>query len=91
MNNKKLKMLFGSNCRIKILKYYFKNPNGEFYIRELTTLLDEHFNNVRKEMIKLEEVGILEMEVRGKANFFFLRKNKLSHAIATVFGIDLKK
>jgi len=88
MNDAKLKILFGSACRIKVLRHYFENPYGGFYIRELTTVLKEHMNNVRRELIKLEKLGILKKVEKGRLNYFYLKECDLAHDLAKVFGYN---
>ena len=51
--------LFGSKTRVKLLNLFFNNPNTNYYVREITRLIDEQVNSVRRELSNLQEVGIV--------------------------------
>jgi predicted transcriptional regulator len=71
MNPKKsLKSLVVSQTRLKLIKEFFTFPREAFYIRELTRKTVEKINSVRRELINLEEVGILYSERRGNRLFY---------------------
>ncbi len=55
-----LHQLFSSNTRVKLLKLFLFNPDKKFFVRELTRLLDEHLNSIRRELSNLEEVGLIK-------------------------------
>ena len=55
-----LKTLFTSNARVKILKQFFLHPNEQFFVRELTRILDEQVNAVRRELDSLKKIGLLK-------------------------------
>lgn len=54
-----LEQLFNSKIRIKLLKLFLANPNKQYYIRQLTRLLDSQINSVRREINNLVSIGIL--------------------------------
>jgi Fic family protein len=90
MTDPKLKSLFGSTCRIEILKHYFENPYGEFYIREITGLLKQHMNNVRRELANLQKIGILKKVSRGRMIYYVLKEDsEIVRDLAKVFGYNL--
>jgi hypothetical protein len=51
--------LFGSKTRIKLLHLFLNNPGKAFYVREITRLVDEQINSVRRELSNLLEVGVI--------------------------------
>jgi hypothetical protein len=51
--------LFGSKTRIKLLHLFLNNPGKAFYVREITRLIDEQINSVRRELSNMLEVGII--------------------------------
>lgn len=55
-----IKNLFISKVRIRILEKYLLNPNATFHVRGLVRELNEEINAVRRELINLEETGILK-------------------------------
>ncbi len=55
-----LQKLFSSNTRVKLLKLFLFNPEKKFFVRELTRVLDEHLNSIRRELSNLEEIGFIK-------------------------------
>ena len=51
--------LFGSKSRVKLLHLFMNNPGKSFYVREITRLIDEQINSVRRELSNLLEVGVI--------------------------------
>ena len=51
--------LFGSKTRVKLLHLFMNNPGKAFYVREITRLIDEQINSVRRELSNLLEVGVI--------------------------------
>lgn len=51
--------LFGSKTRVKLLHLFLNNPGKAFYVREITRLIDEQINSVRRELANLLEVGVI--------------------------------
>ncbi len=54
--------LFGSKTRAKLLRLFFENPEKSFYVREMTRVIDEQINSVRRELLNLESIGIIKNE-----------------------------
>ena len=61
-NNTPIEKLFGSKTRAKLLKLFFENPGKSFYVREMTRVIDEQINSVRRELLNLESIGIIKNE-----------------------------
>ena len=92
INHNKM-ILIKSKLSQKILTYFFTNPEGNFYVRELARLLNEDVSNLAKELIKLEKEGIFESEIRGKTKYYHLNKNyplykQLKEIIFKTTGIE---
>lgn len=51
--------LFGSKTRVKLLHLFLNNPGKAFYVREITRLIDEQINSVRRELSNLLNVGVI--------------------------------
>ncbi len=51
--------LFGSKTRVKLLHLFLNNPGKAFYVREITRLIDEQINSVRRELANMLAVGII--------------------------------
>lgn len=54
--------LFGSKTRAKLLSLFFENPEKSFYVREMTRVIDEQINSVRRELLNLESIGVIKSE-----------------------------
>ena len=53
--------LFGSKTRVKLLHLFLNNPGTSFYVREITRLVDEQINSVRRELSNMSSVGIISV------------------------------
>lgn len=51
--------LFGSKTRVKLLHLFLNNPDKAFYVREITRLVEEQINSVRRELANLLSVGVI--------------------------------
>lgn len=51
--------LFGSKTRVKLLHLFLNNPGKSFFVREITRIIDEQINSVRRELSNMLEVGII--------------------------------
>ncbi|MBP9668434.1 hypothetical protein KBD70_01670, partial [Candidatus Saccharibacteria bacterium] len=54
--------LFGSKTRVKLLKLFLNNPDSSYYVREITRLIDEQINSVRRELSNMLKIGIITSE-----------------------------
>ena len=63
-----------SKVRAKLIRAFFSDPSEMFYVRQLTRLIDEEINAVRRELIHLQEVGFLSSERRGNRLYYSLNK-----------------
>jgi len=60
-----LKKLFISKVRVSILKVYTEDLNASYHVRGLVRELDEEINAVRRELINLEDAGVLRSHKDG--------------------------
>jgi hypothetical protein len=51
--------LFGSKTRVKLLHLFLNHPGQSFYVREITRMIDEQINSVRRELANMLNVGII--------------------------------
>lgn len=54
--------LFGSKTRVKLLHLFLNHPGQSFYVREITRLIDEQINSVRRELSNMLEVGVISSD-----------------------------
>ena len=52
--------LFGSKTRIKLLHLFLNNPGKSYYVREITRVIDEQINSVRRELANMLKVGVIK-------------------------------
>jgi hypothetical protein len=70
-----LKHLFTSNTRVKLLTLFLRNPDSEYFIRELTRKLDEQINSVRRELDNLKKMGLLKTKTKNRKKYYIVNKN----------------
>lgn len=51
--------LFSSKTRVKLLHLFLNNPGKSFYVREITRLIGEQINSVRRELANMLNVGVI--------------------------------
>lgn len=89
-----LEKLFGSKTRAKLLDLFFSNPSQSFYVREITRVIDEQINSVRRELLNLDSIGIIKNETYDNKVYYSANmKHPLSHALSEMFSakLDLSK
>ncbi len=70
----KLQDLITSRVRVKLLSLFYSHPSELYYIRETTRAVNEEINAVRRELIKLTDVGVLFCENRGNRQYYGINK-----------------
>jgi len=70
-----LEQLFGSKTRTKLLRLFFMGKEGRFYVREITRLIDERINSVRRELENLKLFGLIKDEIVNNKRFYFLNED----------------
>lgn len=66
--------LFGSKTRVKLLRLFMSNPDDSYYVREVTRMVGEQINSVRRELKNLIAVGIIKS--RAVKNQLYYSANK---------------
>ncbi len=64
-----------TKLRRKLLTYSFTHPDEQFYVRELSVLIDEDPGNLSRELRKLEEEGLYISIIRGREKFYSLNES----------------
>lgn len=86
---------FLKNGRGAILELFFKNPNREFYLRELATTLNQEVSSIQNYINSLVEQNIIQDERKGNMRFFKLNRNhpiyeEIKSIISKTIGIEHK-
>ena len=69
--------LIVSKVRVKMLELFFTEPEEMYYVREITRLVKEEINAVRRELERMQDCGLLKSEQRGNRLYYFLNKKFL--------------
>jgi predicted nucleotidyltransferase len=83
-----LETLLGSKLRAKVLGWLFSHPDERYFVRQLTTLVEEDSTNVSRELARLEKTGILVTTTEGKQKYY--QANRQSPLFNELHGLMLK-
>ena len=64
-----------SKVRVKMLELFFRNPNELYYVRQITRLVEEEINAVRRELERMTNTGILKSEKRGNRLYYYVNNH----------------
>ncbi|MDD4628902.1 MAG: winged helix-turn-helix domain-containing protein [Candidatus Peribacteraceae bacterium] len=67
-----LKALFSSQTRVKLLSTFLLHPEEEYFIRELTRLLHEQINSIRRELENLRRIGLVRARHRNRKKYYHI-------------------
>lgn len=85
--NTPVEKLFGSKTRAKLLRLFFENPEKSFYVREMTRVIDEQINSVRRELINLESIGIIKNETFDNKIYYSANtKHPFTRPLSDIFS-----
>nr|MBU1328370.1 hypothetical protein [Candidatus Omnitrophota bacterium] len=70
-----IEKLVNSKTRLKILKLFLSNIDDRYYLRELERLLEESLSPLRRQLMKLTNIGILITEEEANLKYYKLNKN----------------
>ena len=93
-NGTSVEKLFGSKTRTKLLNLFFSNPSKSYYVREITRVIEEQINSVRRELMNLESIGIIKNDTYDNKVYYSANlKHPYTHALTEIFTkkIDVVK
>ena len=67
--------LFGSKTRVKLLHLFLNNPEKSFYVREITRMIDEQINSVRRELANMVSVGIVQQDATDNKLYYSVNED----------------
>jgi len=80
-----LKKIFGSGARVKLFTQFLMNPEEEYFIRQLTRILDEQINSLRRELENLETIGMLKSREKNRKKYYFINPHfPLLHELTSI-------
>lgn len=65
-----LERLFGSRTRAKLLVLFTGGVRRPYYVRELSRLVSERVNSIRREVENLRRIGLLQTHLRAGKKFY---------------------
>ncbi|MDR0591331.1 MAG: winged helix-turn-helix domain-containing protein [Candidatus Nomurabacteria bacterium] len=81
--------LFGSKTRTKLLKLFLTNEKKSFYVREITRLIDEQVNSVRRELANLYGLGVVKSDTYDNKLYYMINRNYAHFsALKSIFIAD---
>lgn len=82
-----IEKLFGSKTRAKLLDLFFSDTSKSYYVREITRVIGEQINSVRRELINLENIGIVKSETYDNKVYYSAdMKGPYAHAFQEIFS-----
>ncbi len=72
-----LKKLFSSNTRVKILSLFLFNDDLNYYVREISKLINVHPSQVLKELSNLEDLNIIVKHKKGNLSIYKVNKSNI--------------
>ncbi len=82
-----LEKLFGSKTRAKLLGLFFENPDKSYYVREITRVIEEQINSVRRELTNLNALGLVKIEnYENKVYYSANTKHPFARPMTEIFS-----
>ncbi|MCL5093545.1 MAG: transcriptional regulator [Patescibacteria group bacterium] len=79
--------LFGSRTRVKLLNLFLNNEERTFYVREITRLIGEQINSVRRELSNLKNLGLLNFKYKNGKLYYIANINaEIFPELKNIFG-----
>ena len=70
-----LQELITSRVRVKLLVLFLTNPDVEYYLKGLVRALGENNNAIRRELRRLEKIGLLNSRRQGNVKYYWVNKH----------------
>lgn len=72
-----LRDLFISKTRVKVLETFLTDPTQMFHVRDMVRKTAEEINAVRRELSRMEDLGMVKKEPRGNRLYYWFRTDYL--------------
>lgn len=87
MNQEVLKALFSSQTRVKLLSVFLLHPEEEYFIRQLTRILNEQINSIRRELENLRRIGLVKARHKNRRKFYKVDQEfPIFHDLRSIFA-----
>ena len=82
-----MEKLFGSKTRAKLLALFFEGTDKSYYVREITRVIEEQINSVRRELSNLESLGLIKNETyENKVYYSANTKHPFARPMSEIFS-----
>ena len=82
-----LEKLFGSKTRAKLLALFVENTEKSYYVREITRVIEEQINSVRRELTNLSSLGLVKIEnYENKVYYSANMKHPFARPMTEIFA-----
>ncbi len=68
-----LKDLFISKTRVKLLETFLSDPTQMYHVRDMVRRTGDEINAVRRELARMENLGMVKKEPRGNRLYYWFR------------------
>lgn len=82
--------IFGSKTRVKLLGLFLTSPEKSFYVREITRIIDEQVNSVRRELSNLEQAGVVKSTTEDRKLYYSIDQRFKYYIPLRAIFTDLK-
>lgn len=91
MSSTVLKALFSSQTRMKLLSTFLLHPEREYFIRELTRLLGEQINSIRRELENLRRIGLVKARHKNRKKYYHVDPDfTLFQELRSIFSKEIQ-
>ncbi len=70
-----LKDIIVSKARVKLLEIFLSDPTQMYHVRDLVRKTSEEINAIRRELLHMEEAGMVKKEARGNRLYYWFRQD----------------
>jgi predicted nucleotidyltransferase len=69
-SQKGIGVLFASTTLVELLRLFMLQPEREYYQRELQRLTGAHLRQLQRDLVRLEQSGLVEQRVHGNRRYY---------------------
>lgn len=75
-----LKDLFISKTRVKLLETFLSDPTQMYHVRDMVRKTGDEINAVRRELARMEQLGLVKKEPRGNRLYYWFRHDYIFYS-----------
>ncbi len=70
-----MQQILRSKTRVAVLRLFFDNPSREYYLRQIERLTKQPVGNIRRDMLKMESMGLFSRRAMGNLRLYSLNRS----------------